>query len=469
MSALAVKPNPLTSTLLALSLGVWATCTSAPAWAHGGTPRVLSIHRAGPQLTVLDTLGLFEVPLVEGLSAPPPPIERSAWRWLCDDAVDMMAGVDAATRLSDRLILAVSRSGVYRSEDNGCTFSPLGEPLSLHSVPHLSAHPDRAQEVAVASHTLGRENDVFVSLDGGVSWRAAGLNINGGIYALWRNPNAPDELWVSHAEGLSVSIDGGLRFSEASLETQAGLELSAEESATLVARPQALKLLGGGQVSAGPLSGQRLMWMSVNLYPDSTLLRKVGDEPWEPVHQVADSYNALALSGETVVVSTTFEGVFRRTLSTREQPWQRQPELMIGCLYASQGELWGCGRGDDRAWLVGVSLDEGERWDPVWERYSDAAGASWSCPEGSPAALACEARCLEEGCDPSGLVGGASGAGVMGEVDSGVSGAEDTELMSAPTSGGCQQNSAPWGALWLLFTLAIAAQGGLRRLWGERP
>jgi len=444
---------------------------SAEAWGHGGVPRVLSVHRGEGTLRVLDTLGIFEAPLSEGVSAPNPSIERMSWRWLCDDAVDMMAGVDAAVRLGERVILAVSRSGVYRSEDGGCTFDPLGPPLSLHTVPHLSAHPTEVDEVAVASHTLGQANDVFVSQDGGRTWRPAGLNVTGGIYALWRNPDAPHELWVSHAEGLSISRDGGGSFTADPLQTQAGLTLTEAESASLVTRPQALKLMGGGEVTTGPLAGQQVRWMSVNLYPDSTLMRQVGDGPWVPVHQVADSYESLTFTGETVLVSTTFSGVFRRRVEEGASAWSNDEGLPLGCLHAWRGEVWACGRGDRKPWLVGVSLDQGESWRAVWGAYSEAAGASWGCPEGSLSVEACSARCLDESCELSGLVGGAmsmgGGASDGGASDGGVSDggslSAEPEMTPTPSSqGGCDQRRPQPPVRELLLLLSLMS---LSRAW----
>ena len=132
---------------LKLCVVALATLSTSLAWGHGGVPRVLSVTRSPQQLSVLDTLGFFSAPLSSGLSSPIELIERTAWSWLCDDAVDDMAGVDAAVRLDEQTIIAVARSGVYRSDDNGCTFLALDEPLSLHSITQLSAHPTRSQEL----------------------------------------------------------------------------------------------------------------------------------------------------------------------------------------------------------------------------------------------------------------------------------------------------------------------------------
>jgi len=442
---------------------------SAQAWAHGGTPRVLSITRSEGGLSVLDTLGLFEAPLSAELTEPLSPIPRGAWRWLCDDAVDAMAGVDAAVRVDEQTLVAVARSGAYRSDDNGCSFSAIGAPLSEHSVALLSAHPERRGELVAASHTLGRANDIFLSRDGGLSWRAAGLSVDGGIYALWRASHEPDQLWVSHAQGLSLSRDGGESFELQSLEVTPGLGLSEGELNELLSRPQALKIMGGGVAQSGPYQGQALRWMSVNLYPNSTLLQSVDGGAWEPIHQVADSYDSLAFTGETLIVSTTFEGTFSLSFRAEGEAWRQRPELMIGCLHAAQGELWACGRGADRPWLVGRSLDEGQRWSAAWADYQDASGASWGCAEDEPSALACEARCLDEGCDPSGLEMGGSESGPQagslgssGGAEAPRGGAEASGLERAPSTGsggGCSQSgrASLAAGLWRLSLLALLA------------
>lgn len=423
-------------------------------WAHGGTPRILSIHYEDQRLSILDTLGFFETTLPP-LSAPDAVIEGLNWQWLCDDAVDPMAGIDAAVRLNENILLAVSRSGVYRSEDQGCSFQALGEPLSLHSIPHLIAHPTDPLKVAVATYTLGKENDVFTSDDGGRTWQAAGLNIEGGIYALWRNPHAPNELWVSHAQGLSWSEDGGRSFSQDPLDTEAGLSLSLEETRALVSRPQALKLMGGGLITEGTLSGQQVTWMSVNLYPNSTLLQRINRGPWIPIHQVADSYESLAFTGKTLVVSTTFQGLFRRSFA--DDSWTQQADLALSCLSASENKIWACGRGDAREWLVGVSLDEGAQWLEVWKQYRDASGATWNCSDQASSINACLGRCLDEGCDPSGQMMGGTPVPVAGEsiVEGGMN--DSASEQSTPIqSQGCQQSlsSDPFWLTLLLLCLS---------------
>lgn len=426
-------------------------------WAHGGTPRVLSVSRSGDHLDVLDTLGLFELTLPAPASRPPsPPLNVSAWRWLCDDAVDESAGVDVALRLSPTLIIAVARSGPYRSVDGGCSFEPIGAPLSEHSVKHLSAHPDRPQEVLAATQTLGRPNDVFLSEDGGVQWQAAGLRIEGGVYALWRDPKSPDEVWVSHAQGLSRSADGGRTFEAVSLELSReplseGVTLSAEQLDELTARPTELKLLGGGYVTEGPLRGQRALWMSVNRYPTSTLLQKLNEGAWTPVHQVDDSYESLTFTGRTLITSTLFEGLYRRLMTEEGASWSRDPERALGCLSHAGEEVWGCGRGAMTPWLVGRSTDEGRTWAPLWRSYSDAAGARWGCEPSSPSALACERRCLAEGCDPSGLTSSEEGGGAealdnnAGDVVDG-EGEREAEAQLRSRDEGCAQslNSPPF-------------------------
>ena len=70
------------------------------ALAHGGIPRVLALQPPrGPQLDfwVTDTLGLFRGQALTDASASEPLERQRARSWLCDDAVDLMLGVDEGT------------------------------------------------------------------------------------------------------------------------------------------------------------------------------------------------------------------------------------------------------------------------------------------------------------------------------------------------------------------------------------
>ena len=417
----------LCCTLLSPSIG----------YPHGGIPRVLNLDTDRESVWMIDTLGFFRAALPTDDALMSSPLE---WSWLCDDAVDPQAGVDVAVRLSDQVLLAVSRSGVYRSETLGCHFDLIGAPLNQHAVGGISPHPTRAGEAIVYTRTLGRANDLYLTEDQGRSWTASGLTLEGSIFHLWRHPLHPQEVWINHAEGLSYSEDGGRLFEEISFEAE-GLTL----------RPRELSLLGGGIDYGGAVR----LFMSVNRYPTSLLLTSHDrGVTWRQIHSVNDSYESLLYIDGTLMVSTPFEGLFVYDLPQLssedeaqadeiedriwEAQWRQYADQFIGCLTADEdGRVWACGRAAPTQWLVAYSIDQGENWRVALSAYADVE-APWACPSDAPSVLACNSRCLSEGCDPSGLpTGGESGAGLQGMT--GGTGAQET---LAPSSQGAESPSA---------------------------
>ncbi len=365
------------------------------AWSHGGTPRVLSIYP--PQqdtspLWMVDTLGLFKRERTE--------LSGQSWSWLCDDAVDPTLGIDDLVVLSEQRLIAIAKSGLYLSTDGGCSFERHQSELSQYALGAISVHPNH-ESLAIYSDSIGRENRVWWSEDAGRTWQQSSFSVNGTIYKLWRNPQNPMELWLNHAQGLSRSQDGGKNF-EAMNTPDYGLGLL----------PNEVRLLGGGQ-----LGEYQALFLALNRFPTASLLLSVNQgASWRAIHQAEDSYDDLVLSSNTLWVSTPFEGLFTFSLGESERlntadswlsdRWIQDEDLFISCLSQDpnmENRVWSCGRATPSNWLIAYSDDQALTWQIEMDAYGMAANTPWACSETAPSRVACQRRCLDDDCDPSGL------------------------------------------------------------------
>lgn len=428
---------------------------SASAGAHGGVPRVLELS---PPLSpsdpfwVIDTLGLFRGhhdEMTSGEMMSFAPLAPRQWSWLCDDAVDPTLGVDALVVLDADTLVAVARSGVYRSEDGGCEFKRVLSPVNEHAIGLLSAHPVRRSELALFTDSFAQENHVWWSADAGATWTRSDLTIEGSISAMWRDPTRPDELWVSHAEGLARSRDGGRTF-----------ERLARQDYSVGATPREVKLLGGGEVG-----GRLHLWASLNRFPIASLLLSTDEGlTWREIHRLNDSYDQLVITDEALWVSSPFEGLLVYQLGEAERMveedawsglWRQHREVFVSCLTPDPQDphaVWACGRAAPTGWVVARSDDLGESWAVLMESYQVAAEGTWGCEDSSPSLAACSTRCLAEGCDPSQNISGEvageetppvglAGTESAGDSEMPISGEEPgemTERAAPPTDEGCQ-------------------------------
>ena len=382
--------------------------------AHGGVPRVLELRPpTDPSLEfwVIDTLGLFRGTRRGELSNDAPLSEQRAWSWLCDDAVDPTLGVDSLALLRDGAMVATARSGVYRSRDRGCSFERLISPINEYAIGALSVHPSDQSQIALFTETIGRDNSVWWSADKGQTCSPSDLTVEGNIKSMWRDPSRPNELWVSHTWGIAQSTDGGRTFTPVAVEDY-GLDVM----------PSEVRLLAGGR-----LDERLLLWASVDRFPlASLLISEDGGKTWREIHRVEDSYDQLALTPEALWVSTPFEGLFVYPISAAERDhtsnawrgfWRQHSATFVSCLIADpldSSALWACGRAEPTGWIVARSRDLGASWEILMSAYAEAVGGDWGCASTSSSVIACAQRCLEVGCDPSGLdmIGaGESGSG----------------------------------------------------------
>jgi photosystem II stability/assembly factor-like uncharacterized protein len=343
---------------------------------HGANPRVTALVTApaGDSVwLVTDVQGLF------GLGG------QAGARWLCEDAVAPNAGFVAVapTQADDRAWLVATVFGLSTTGNGGCDFAPVEGPLGSAYTLGLVPSATDPLDVLTVTAAPGATNDVWRTRDGGLTWRPAGLRLEGAPRALVRSPVAPERVWLSTEVGHLRSADGGESF------TPFTLEFDGERPT-----PGAVYLFGG------PADFQRAseVWAAVQRLPATVLLRSPnGGDSWSVAARVPDPVGSLALhptDPQAGLLTTVFGGVWR----TRDgQSWAADEGAAagLGCLRSPRaGEpLRACADTTAGApWAAGESDDFGETWRPLVTRLSDTR-ARWGCAAGSPTATACADLC----------------------------------------------------------------------------
>ena len=359
--------------------------------AHIGVPSVRTIRFVGDgpsrAWVVMENVGLL---LEEG----------PGFRWLCDEAITPLPGLqDLAVTGGDGLRwTAATRNGVFVTEDNGCTFTPVDGVLAEHVIGRVDPHPNRPDEALITTQTLGLPNDVFRTTDGGRTWLPANLALPGRVRALLRSQQEPDVVYITHAVGALRSDDGGQTFSPIALGP-AELTVSGID----------FELLG---TRAGPVEE---VFAAVIQFPNAHLVRtRDRGATWETVQIFEDIPDSLVFSrdGRQGLVSFPFDGLYRsddgghtwtETATPEDSPW-------ISCLTRAPAEeaIWACARRGN-GWLLARSADFGRSWTPrIGYAFREIIG-SWACESSSQTSRVCADACDRSLQDCSGADAGVDG------------------------------------------------------------
>ncbi|MGH9322241.1 MAG: WD40/YVTN/BNR-like repeat-containing protein [Vicinamibacteria bacterium] len=119
---------------------------------------------------------------------------------------------------------ASATGGVFKTENNGVTFTPVFEREGAHSVGDIAVHPEKPEIVWVGTgERANRQSSswgdgVYKSIDAGKTWTHVGLRDSHHIGRIELHPTDPDvvyvaamgHLWGNNEErGLYKSTDGG--------------------------------------------------------------------------------------------------------------------------------------------------------------------------------------------------------------------------------------------------------------------
>ncbi len=340
---------------------------------HGGEPSVTGLRfpsqRPGEVWAITDNQGLYAA-------------RGDTTAWLCEDAVAPAAGIDDIVALGDgQRWLILTDDGVFTSDDGGCTFGGAPVALADQQVAALSGHPlDPAEAVAV-TETFAAENDVWLTADGGGTWRAVGLGLRGRFTGLLRSEADPERLYALHDRGAYTSGDGGRRWQPIALGPP-----------ELAALPSAVTLL------AAPPGAPERIYLGIERPAGLVVVRSDdAGRTWREAVRVDDFEAQLVFDGDgrEGLLLTAFDGL-RRT-ADGGATWGDAAPLPVERLQrigrAPDGRLWGStGLFFGGPFALGVSDDFGRTWAPVLVRFEDV-DARWDCPPPSPARTCCETLC----------------------------------------------------------------------------
>ncbi|PYS77785.1 MAG: hypothetical protein DMF66_08705, partial [Acidobacteria bacterium] len=120
--------------------------------------------------------------------------------------------------------VGAAAGGVFRTNDGGLSWKPIFEKEAVASVGAIALAPSNPNVVWVGTGEANIRNDisggrgVYVSTDGGNSWRFAGLKDAGQVSSIVVDPNDPNKVFVGaigHAwgpnqeRGVFRTSDGG--------------------------------------------------------------------------------------------------------------------------------------------------------------------------------------------------------------------------------------------------------------------
>jgi photosystem II stability/assembly factor-like uncharacterized protein len=117
---------------------------------------------------------------------------------------------------SDRLVLAATLAGVYRSTDGGRQWQFSGQGLADPTI-HVLAFAPTDKNDRLTAFSATQQGRLYRSPDGGLSWEVVSSWVFGVVAAVAISPNyAGDEtLFVTTEEGVFRSLDGGLSWQSA--------------------------------------------------------------------------------------------------------------------------------------------------------------------------------------------------------------------------------------------------------------
>ncbi len=166
-------------------------------------------------LAPISSLAALDADLLQGLSA----------RTLGPAAVGgRIAAIDAVVSDPNRIVIGVATGGVWISDNGGVTWEPVFDKEAVASIGAIAINQSNPDIIWVGTGESNVRNStsigggVYKSVDGGQSWRLAGLPNSERINRIALHPTNPDivyvaamgTLWGPNSErGVYKTVDGG--------------------------------------------------------------------------------------------------------------------------------------------------------------------------------------------------------------------------------------------------------------------
>ncbi|MEO1271566.1 MAG: hypothetical protein AAFX99_26025, partial [Myxococcota bacterium] len=325
------------------------------------------------------------------------------WYWVCEDIIGSdvyafsVAGpvVEDATEPRTWIAGGIGQTqggqpqdidGVYLSQDAGCNWTPATGALAGQWASVILTHPERLDEVLVATQHANRTNGVAITEDGGQTWVWTELEgIDGVLFARNRWVNAmvrasadPEVVYASTTNAMHTSTDGGRTW------TRWGEQLILNDT----------DILEVHQVD--PLDAQAVYFSLYDPQGRTLYVSRDGGQTMEPLKE-SNTRDGVSLAiipeeeegeGRLFVLATDLGSVFR----SRDEgaTWiEEGPITPVECLIGDQtrpGSVYVCQNlyaqlGGVEPFALGRSSDGLEGVDR-WFTYADIEGHQ-NCPENS--------------------------------------------------------------------------------------
>ncbi len=127
------------------------------------------------------------------------------WTSVDERLVDNTIQCITANPLRPSEIYIGTIKGIYKSEDDGHTWTERNEGLTSRDVTTIFVHNLNADKVYCGTWAKG----MFYSENGGRTWQAMPSGLPKLISAIHQPSNQSDTLWVGTSDGLYLSADGG--------------------------------------------------------------------------------------------------------------------------------------------------------------------------------------------------------------------------------------------------------------------
>lgn len=119
---------------------------------------------------------------------------------------------------SSTVYIGTPAGGLWRTTDNGDSWTPLTDDLPTLGVSGIAIHPNNSDIIYIGTGDANAQDSygigVLKSTDGGVNWNSTGLawnlDENLRVHRLMMHPNDPETLFAATSGGLWKTTNGGL-------------------------------------------------------------------------------------------------------------------------------------------------------------------------------------------------------------------------------------------------------------------
>ena len=316
-----------------------------------------------------------------------------SWQWICEQAINVSGESDPPLALTEdgSLILLPTVGATLISRDEGCSWAGAPELADSKAI-DLTVDPTDPKHVLVVTSTIDEIDEtglvsyinvIFETRDNAASWQVvATLASDFKIETLEVAPSEPRRIYVSGTASESPLIGVIERSDDAGANWQ---------RTTLDLPPSSGSLF----VSAVDPNDPDRLWVRVpaqgdrfGLFPASLLISSDAGESFEMLGGTAQGMLGFALSpdGTELAYGGPFDGLFVGP-ADGSGPIEKVSDLRVRCLRWNAEGLYACGLEPQDPFSVGVSIDHGASFRPV---YKMADTCPQECADASSFAAACQ-------------------------------------------------------------------------------